>query len=103
MLVQLFYALDDNTSGSLKVEELVTYLDQQLLPPEVLSYDTDDSGVITLQEWLDGWIHNPMSEKEMAALVTETTKTLIEDTSRTYQGRSDGTLFGPKVTLHLRV
>jgi hypothetical protein len=102
MLVQLYYALDDNMSGTLKKDELEFYCQEHMLPDDVLSYDVDGSGVLTLSEWLEGWTHNPLSEVKMADRVARTTQALIDDPQRTYRGRNDGTLFGKGVTLHMR-
>ena len=52
MLVQLYmYALDDtcNMSGTLMQDELEFYCQEKLLPVDVLNYDLDGSGRLTLR------------------------------------------------------
>jgi hypothetical protein len=71
------------------------------LPADVLTYDVDGSGILTLQEWLEGWEKNPLSEPEMVESVSKAIEAVISDPDQVYAGRADGSLFGPGVTLHL--
>jgi hypothetical protein len=77
------------------------YFDKQLLPADVLTYDVDGRGILTLQEWLEGWEKNPLSEPEMVESVSKALEAVISDPDQVYAGRADGSLFGPDVTLHL--
>ena len=67
------------------------YFDTQLLPADVLAYDVDHSGVLTLQEWLEGWEKNPLSEPEMVKSVAKAIEVVISDPDQVYAGRADGT------------
>ena len=73
----------------------------QLLPADVLTYDVDASGILTLQEWLEGWEKNQLSEPEMEKSVSKAIEAVISDPDKTYSGRTDGSLFGPSVMLQL--
>ena len=88
-LVQLFYALDDNMSGTLTNVELQAYCQQDLLPVDVLNYDADGSGVLTMAEWLDGWVRNPWSEDEMLLHIEESMARLAADPDRSYLPAED--------------
>ena len=70
-LVKLFYDLDVNASGTLSPDELLEIHEAGVLPVDCMSYDTDENGLISVVEWLDGWQNRPHTVAEMAEIIVE--------------------------------
>lgn len=79
-LVKLFYTIDVNASGTLSPDELQAINEAGVLHDDCMSYDTDDNGLVSVVEWLEGWQNRAHTEDEIRTFV-QAAHTVIDQTN----------------------
>eukprot|EP01046_Picozoa_sp_COSAG06_P050928 COSAG06_NODE_8190_length_2244_cov_2.294639_2_plen_183_part_00 len=68
-LVDIFYSLDQTKAGALTSEQLHSFAEDGILAMEHLTMDVDETGRVTMTEWLDGWENRGHSDEEIREFV----------------------------------
>lgn len=75
-LVRLFYRLDTNCSGTLSFTELQDAHEAGALDEQCLKCDADESGLVSIVEWLDGWENRGHAAAEIESMLQQANRAL---------------------------